>query len=416
MSEAALVERVRAAVDRDRLVATATDLVAIPSPTGHEEAAATYLGERFAAMGLPTTHQQVEPGRANAVGRLPGAGDGPTLMFNGHLDTSYSGREPWLTGPGFKPDPIVRDGAILGLGIMNMKGAVACYVEAVQALIDAGVTLAGDVVVAGVAGEIEKAEWGDEFRGAEYRGYGTGTRHLVTHGVVADACILGEPTEEQIVLGHYGTMWARISTTGPFFHTAFSRGRLEENSIVRMRRVLDDVLAWIPTWEERTSYHGEPGVVNVGALRGGFPWRVSRTPHRTDLFLDLRVPPTLPMTEAEAMLREFVRDLARRHPDAGLQLEVYVTAGGAEIAPDHPVVAAIERAHRIVFAAPPRRAYVRWASDASTLSRYGIPSVNYGPISSALPGPEGESVPIDSLVAIATSYALTALSFCGVRP
>ena len=32
-------------------------------------------------------------------------------------------------------------------------------------------------------------------------------------------------------------------------------------------------------------------IVNVGAIQGGFGWRVSRTPHRTDLFLDLRVPP-----------------------------------------------------------------------------------------------------------------------------
>ena len=59
-------------------------------------------------------------------------------MFNGHLDTSYAGDESWLTGPGYKPDPIIVDDAVVGLGIMNMKGAVACYVEAVRALRDAG--------------------------------------------------------------------------------------------------------------------------------------------------------------------------------------------------------------------------------------------------------------------------------------
>ena len=48
-------------------------------------------------------------------------------------------------------------------------------------------------------------------------------------------CILGEPTEQRIVLGHFGTMWARISTHGPFIHTAFTAGRLHENSILRMR-------------------------------------------------------------------------------------------------------------------------------------------------------------------------------------
>ncbi len=227
-------EAITAAVNRDRLVTTAKDLVAISSPTGSELEAARYLHEALGGLGLEVRLQLIEEGRANAVGRLPGSGGGSSLMFNGHLDTSYSGDEPWLTGPGFRPDPIERDGAILGLGIMNMKGAVACYVEAVRALLDAGVRLRGDVVIAGVAGEIEKAAWGDD-QGAEFRGYGAGTRHLVTHGVLTEACILGEPSEEKLVLGHWGTMWARISTTGPFFHTAYSLGRLGENAIIGCR-------------------------------------------------------------------------------------------------------------------------------------------------------------------------------------
>ena len=80
-------------------------------------------------------------------------------MFNGHMDTSYSGREPWLAAvPGFQPEGFVRDGRIYGLGISNMKGALACYVEAVRALQDADVRLRGDVLVAAVCGEIEKTQ------------------------------------------------------------------------------------------------------------------------------------------------------------------------------------------------------------------------------------------------------------------
>ena len=107
-----------------------------------------------------------------------------------------------------------------------MKGALACYVEAVRAIQDAGLRLRGDVVIAAVVGEIEKAQWGEEFRGSEFRGYAAGSRYLPTHGGIADMCILGEPTEQRVVLGHYGTMWARISTHGPFIHTAFTSGRL----------------------------------------------------------------------------------------------------------------------------------------------------------------------------------------------
>lgn len=410
-----ILQRIVDTVDRDRLVATACDLVAIPSPTGHELEAAEYLGGALEAVGLDSTIQHVEEGRANAVGRLSGAGGGPSLMLNGHLDTSYSGAEPWLTAPGFQPEPLVVDGAIIGLGIMNMKGAVACYVEAVRALGDAGVRLSGDVVIAGVCGEIEKAQWGGEFSGPEYRGYGSGTRHLVVHGVLADACILGEPTEERIALGHWGSAWARVSTSGSFEHTAFSEGRLAENSIIRMQEVIEAIRPWIAEWEERSTYQGRRGLVGVGAVRGGFPWRLSRTPQRTDLFLDIRVPPTISMVETDREFRKLLRSLAATYPEYGIEGELFVTAPGSEIEPDHELVRSVVRGHEKVYGGPPEFDYVRWGSDAGTLSRYGVPSLNYGPIASGLPGPEGERVPIESLVNIAASYALAAADFCGVE-
>ena len=51
-------------------------------------------------------------------------------------------------------------------------------------------------------------------------------------------CILGEPTENKLVLAHFGSLWLRLSTHGPFVHTAFSEGRRGENSIVKMHPVL----------------------------------------------------------------------------------------------------------------------------------------------------------------------------------
>ena len=152
-------------------------------------------------------------------------------------------------------------------------------------------------------------------------------------------CILGEPTENKVVLAHFGTLWLRLRTRGPFIHTAFSAGRQEENSIVRMGAVLDRVLAWLPSWEEEMSYGDVRGVANVGAIRGGFGWRVSRTPHETDLYLDLRVPPSVPMAEARRKALEFARGLD------GVEAEAYVTAPGAEIEEGHPLVAALDAAH-----------------------------------------------------------------------
>ena len=404
------------AIDRERLVDWASRAISIPSFTGSEEEMARFMEETFEKLGLAVQWQQVEEGRANVLGTLAGAGDGPSLMLNGHMDTSYSGREPWLAHvPGFQPAPFVREGRLYGLGISNMKGALACYVEAVQALADAGVRLRGDLLVAAVCGEIEKAQQGDA-QGAEYRGYATGTRYLVTHGGLADMCILGEPTEEKVVLGHFGSLWLRVSTRGDFIHTAFSEGRRDRNSILRMREVLDAVLEWIPAWEgdPENAYRGAQAIVNVGALQGGFGWRVSRTPHRTDLFLDVRVTPTKPMPHARREVLEMVRGLQERFPDYGVEAEVYVTAPGAEIAEDHPLVEAVEASHAEVFGAPPERDVTRWFSDASALTRYGVPTLNYGTSTGLLDTEYGENLEIDGLVRMAEVYARAAQKVCGV--
>ena len=157
-------------IDEDRLVETARSLVDIPSPTGDEAAMAERMQEIFEGMGLPVTWQEVEDERPNVIGIWEGSGGGKTLMFNGHMDTSYSGREPHLRPiPGFQPSSFVSDGRIYGLGIANMKGALAAYVEAVRTLQDAGARLKGDIMLAAVVGEIEKTQWGEEFRGKDYR-------------------------------------------------------------------------------------------------------------------------------------------------------------------------------------------------------------------------------------------------------
>jgi len=394
-------------IDRERLVGLAIELVSTPSFTGSEEAAAHVMRGVLEETGLHVQWQQVEDGRANVLATWAGEGGGPTLMFNGHLDTSYSGREPWLQGiPGFRPEGFERDGRIYGLGISNMKGALAAYVEAVRALRDARIRLQGDVQIAAVAGEIEKAQQGAA-QGAEYRGYAAGSRYLVTHGGVADMCILGEPTENRLVLAHFGSLWLRLSTHGPFIHTAFSEDRRDESSIVRMRGVLDSVLEWLPAWEEEMSYGAVRGVGNVGAIEGGFGWRASRTPHRTDLYLDLRVPPDVPMADARRRALAFARSLS------GVDAEVYVTAPGAVIDEGHPVVNAIAQAHEEVFGATAEQDVTRWFSDASVLTRYGIPTVNYG-TSSGLPDAElGENLAIDGLVKTAEVYARAAMRICG---
>ncbi|HLW96083.1 MAG TPA: hypothetical protein VKS25_11960, partial [Solirubrobacteraceae bacterium] len=140
---------------------------------------------------------------------------------------------------------------------------------------------------------------------------------------------------------------------------------------------------------------------------------VSRTPNRADLFLDIRVPPTMSMNEARAEFAALVRSLRERHAEAAIESEVFVTAPGAEIDEGHPLIAAIDGGHAHVFGAPPQRDTVRWFSDASALTRYGIETVNYG-TSSGLPDPDGENLEIAGLRDIARVYAQVATEMCEV--
>ena len=403
-------------IDRDRLVATASAMIDVHSFTGDEQGMAELMVALYESMGLHVQWQQVEENRANALGIWEGGGGGKSLMFNGHMDTSYSGREPWLKDvPGFQPKAFERDGRLFGLGISNMKGALACYVEAVQALMDAGIRLRGDVLIAAVCGEIEKTQYGDA-TGAQYRGYAAGTRYLVSHGGVADMCLLGEPTEGKVVLGHFGSLWLRIRVHGNFIHTAFSEGKRDQNSILCMHEVLAAVQEWIPTWEDdpANAFRGAKAIVGVGAIAGGFGWRVSRTPHHTDLFLDVRVPPTKPMGVARREVLDFVGSLGDRFPGYGVEGEVYVTAPGAEVEEGHELVQAIDAAHQQVFGERPGRDVTRWFSDASALTRYGVPTVNYGTSTGLMDVELGENLDIDGLVKTAETYALVAMHVCGV--
>ena len=120
------------------------------------------------------------------------------------------------------------------------------------------------------------------------------------------------------------------------------------------------------------------------------------------------------MATARGEVLDFVRGLQERFPDYGVEGEVYVTAPGAEIAEDHPLIGALDEAHAEVFGAAPERDVTRWFSDASALTRYGIPTVNYGTSTGLLDTVKGENLEIDGLVKTAEVYARAAMRVCGV--
>jgi acetylornithine deacetylase len=113
-----MVEDALANVDEEAIAKLTMEMIDIPSPMGGEKALAEYLAARFRAAGLQTRLQEVEPDRFNVFGQIEGTGGGPTLMYAGHLDTTYGGDEEGIRdlGPGYQPKAW-RDGDwIYGMG------------------------------------------------------------------------------------------------------------------------------------------------------------------------------------------------------------------------------------------------------------------------------------------------------------
>src|SRR5215208_1694716 len=148
-------------IDDDEVVELCLDLARIPSFAGEEGPCARFLAGRLRELGFDeVVLQEVEPGRLNVIGTLKGDGSGPTFMFNGHLDVDPLPAD--YTEPHWRP--VVQDGKVYGVGVGNMKAGDAAMVMAAAALKRGGRPLKGDVVVAGVVGELQG---------------GIGTRHLL---------------------------------------------------------------------------------------------------------------------------------------------------------------------------------------------------------------------------------------------
>ncbi len=418
MANKELVRKATDLIDRDRLVNLTIDLTDIPSPTGFEGDVARAYHEVLRGSGFDATLQPIGDERYNAIGRLQGEGGGKSLMFNGHLDTSF-GPEQAHRGIGYQcKGTLVDDEWIYGMGSFNMKFALANYVTAVEAIRKAGIKLGGDVVIAAVAGEIEKAPV-NEYEGRQYQGYGVGTKYAITHGAVADYCILGEPTNMMLIPRHCGTSWIKITVPGHLIHTAWSE--VERNAINKARAILDAIHEWIPDYVQRNALGDFRPRVNVSAIEGGWAWRGARTPDNCVIYLDVRtLPDTLPV-QAFNEVREMVRAVVRANPQLeGTKTEIFLSAPGTSIPDDHELVQNIISAHSNQLGKAPQMGVETWYSDAAHMNRYGIPTVNYGSAGRIRTGgggfstTQGEHVHIGDMMDIVKVYIEVMMNLCGV--
>lgn len=400
---------------------TLMSMIDIPTPTGSEAALARYIVARLAAIGVHSYLQPISEDRANAVGTISGVGDGFNVLLTGHMDTSYNGDESYLHGEGFKAKGVCRDGWIWGLGAFNMKGGLTAALIAFEALAKAGIRLRGDVNFGAVVGEIEKAPI-EEFQGQAYAGYGTGTRHLVLHGITADFAILAEHTRLKIGIANLGCLWAKITTRGTVAHSALTNRPGIENAIANMQHIHSVIAAWAPEYESRHEFMGEHPNVTIAAVRGGLPWRLSRNPTECSLYLDIR---TIPGQRADHVKRELRRVLnndAQKREVEPPEIEFYLNDPPTAIDASLPVVRALSDAHRYTLGEEPAMVARRPAADSTHLSRYDVPCAVYGPGGRLHPSTRGsmhasgEHIHVDDVVTAAKVYLHAVLNLADQCP
>jgi acetylornithine deacetylase/succinyl-diaminopimelate desuccinylase-like protein len=122
------------------LIELTQGLVQLPSEAGREKEVADLLLKRMPALGY---EKVTVDENGSVVGVINGARPGPTLLFDGHIDTvGVAPGVPWRHGP-FSGEIV--EGKLYGRGATDMKGAVAAMIVAGAAV--AQRRLAGRVVV-----------------------------------------------------------------------------------------------------------------------------------------------------------------------------------------------------------------------------------------------------------------------------
>jgi acetylornithine deacetylase/succinyl-diaminopimelate desuccinylase-like protein len=120
------------------------------NPPGNETKAAELLRGYLEESGVRCEFYARRPERANLVARIPGRGDGPSLMFLSHTDTVLADPAEWTVDPWSGE---LRDGHVWGRGALDMKGQVAASAVAIASLAREGFEPDGDLIFAATADE-----------------------------------------------------------------------------------------------------------------------------------------------------------------------------------------------------------------------------------------------------------------------
>jgi LysW-gamma-L-lysine carboxypeptidase len=190
-------------MDRDAAIRLLEGLVAVPSVSGHEAAAARWLAEQMRAAGYDRAFVDAA---GNAVGEMGAADARRTIVLLGHIDTV----------PGDIPVRLEMAAGrhqLYGRGSVDAKGPLAAFVAAVARL-GPGWARERDLrlVVAGAVEEETATSRGARFIADRFNG---------VHDTVPAACLIGEPSRwHRVTLGYKGRLLLDVVASQPMAHTA----------------------------------------------------------------------------------------------------------------------------------------------------------------------------------------------------
>ncbi len=382
-------EQLRAAVDLDRLVETATELVAIPSPTRSAAEVANRLAEILTSEGFPVERPEAGWPSAPAVAaRLESGRPGPTLQFNGHLDTVHL---PFTS-------PSIEDGVLRGSGASDMKGGIAAAVEAMRALRDVGLPEAGSILL--TAHDLHESPWGD----------GSQVDQLIRDGFVGDAVMLPEYNSDRLNIVGRGLAILEVilRREGEPVHEVL--GGSEQPNVIAAGADLVRRLGELHTelLEIRDPLAGSESLF-VGTIGSGEIY--NQSPTEFSLSGTRRWLPGTDYEHVRSQLEELFAAVGSSHqvtPDA----TIHFVRDGYRVDTSHPVVAAFQEAARSVMGQPLPEGCKPFVDDGNTFAAIaGIPAITHGPNARGAHTTQ-EEVPLAELERVALVYALTAAGFC----
>lgn len=390
------------ASDVQALTRLAQDLVRTPSLSGQEGAVAALLADAMRQAGF----RKVWTDRiGNVIGHY-GAGRGPVLLFDGHMDTIDLGDpDAW------KRDPfggVVENGILYGRGAVDMKGALASMIYGVKLLADAGVNLAGDLCVAFVVQE-EPCE-------------GMAVRVLIEEeGIRPDWVILGEPTGLGLYLGHRGRVELQVTTYGRAGHAAVPEQGI--NAIYSAAHIVFGIeLLASQMLTDAVLGQGSVTVTQISSVAGS----LNAIPDRCTLIVDRRL--TLGETEARAIgeIQQIIKRERVRADVATLTFEAvsyngFVSRGRKHypswlMVEDAPLVRLAARSLERSLGNRPRLGIWHFSTDgAYTMGEAGIPTIGFGPGEERYAHTSDEQVRLADLALAARAYAQLAVDLLGGR-